>query len=69
LGEHIKRRRLDLGLFQTEVANQIGANPSTIANWEKGNTEPAARFIPAIIGLLGYDPRPITNTYSGVHRR
>ena len=65
----MKRRRLDLGLLQKEVADQIGANPWTIANWEKGKTKPAARFIPAIIGFLGYDPRPATNSSSVVNRR
>jgi DNA-binding XRE family transcriptional regulator len=65
----VKKRRLDLGLLQKEVAEKIGPDPWTIANWEKGKTEPGARIIPAIIGFLGYDPRPATNSCSGVNRR
>ena len=53
----MKKRRMDLGLIQREVARQIGADPWTIANWEKGKTEPVARFIPHILAFLGYDPR------------
>jgi DNA-binding XRE family transcriptional regulator len=53
----MKKRRVDLGLFQREVASQIGADPWTIANWEKGKTKPAVRFIPHILAFLGYDPR------------
>jgi DNA-binding XRE family transcriptional regulator len=48
---------MDLGIFQREAASQIGADPWTIANWEKGKTKPAVRFIPRILTFLGYDPR------------
>jgi len=51
LGEHMKKRRMDLGLTQREVARRIGANPWTVANWEKGKTNPASRFLPEIDGF------------------
>lgn len=56
LGEHIKRRRLDLGLLQREAAQQVGASHASLVNWEKGWREPELRFMPAIIHFLGYDP-------------
>ena len=56
LGEHIKKRRLDLGLLQREVSAQISVNPWTVANWEKGRTIPAKRFVPKILRFLGYEP-------------
>jgi transcriptional regulator with XRE-family HTH domain len=58
LGEHIKKRRLDLGLTQKEVARRVGVNPSTVLLWEQGRTEPAIRYVPGIVSLLGYDPLP-----------
>jgi len=39
LGDHIKKRRLDLGLFQKDVAVAIGVGTCTITNWEKDRTE------------------------------
>src|SRR3990167_3741304 len=36
LGEHIKRRRLELGLEQKDVAKQLGVTTDTVLNWEKG---------------------------------
>lgn len=58
IGDHIKKRRLDLGLFQKQTASQIGADVMTICNWELGLTEPEVRFIPKIIEFLGYNPLP-----------
>lgn len=55
LGEHIRKRRLDLGLLQAEVAAEIGVTESTVWNWEHG-TEPELRHIPAALAFLGYVP-------------
>jgi DNA-binding XRE family transcriptional regulator len=38
IGEAIRKRRLDLGLRQIDVAESIGCNEMTIVNWEKGHT-------------------------------
>ena len=62
LGDHIRKRRLDLGLLQKQVAAQIGTDNTTIANWELGHTEPALRFRPAIGQFLGYLPVPVART-------
>ncbi len=56
MGGHIRKRRLDLGLLQREVAQQLGVDKSTILNWERGHTSPALRLLPRIIGLLSYSP-------------
>lgn len=47
-----------MGLFQREVAERIGVNQTTITNWELNRAVPALRFLPRIISLLGFDPRP-----------
>lgn len=56
VGDHLKKRRLDLGLFQKDVALQLGVNESTILNWENNTCAPAIRMLPRIIDFLGYDP-------------
>jgi transcriptional regulator with XRE-family HTH domain len=64
IGDHIKKRRLDLGLFQKQAAAQIGADEMTICHWELGLTEPEIRFIPKIIEFLGYNPLPEARTFA-----
>jgi transcriptional regulator with XRE-family HTH domain len=56
IGDHLRRRRLDLGLLQREVAERTGADTSTVTNWELNRTEPALWFLPGIIRFLGYSP-------------
>jgi transcriptional regulator with XRE-family HTH domain len=58
LGDHLRKRRLDLGLLQREVAERIGASTTTITNWELRQTAPALGWMPPIVRFLGYDPRP-----------
>jgi DNA-binding XRE family transcriptional regulator len=57
LGEHIKKRRLELGLFQAQVAEILGVTESTVTNWEKHRSEPMLWLIPKVIEYLGYEPK------------
>ena len=63
LGDHIRARRLDLGLFQSQVAELIGVCPLTITNWEGNASQPPVHYMPAIIRFLGYDPSPLATTF------
>ncbi|MDR7435959.1 MAG: helix-turn-helix transcriptional regulator [Armatimonadota bacterium] len=56
LGEHLRKRRLDLGLSQSQVAKQLGVDEMTVVNWEKGRTQPSIRYLPRILAFLGYVP-------------
>jgi DNA-binding XRE family transcriptional regulator len=56
IGDHIRKRRLDLGLLQREVALRIGVDKTTVYNWEAGRATPSLRGLPAVIWFLGYDP-------------
>ena len=58
LGEHIRKRRLQLGLTQKAAGELLGINSWTVLNWEKGKTEPPVESIAVIIGFLEYDPFP-----------
>ena len=61
LGEHLRKRRLDLGLLQRELAVKLGAHKASVLNWELGRNDPELRFMPAILAFLGFDPRPAPN--------
>jgi transcriptional regulator with XRE-family HTH domain len=56
LGEHLRRRRLDLGLSQADVARLLEASENSIWNWENGRSTPALRFMPRIVSFLGNSP-------------
>lgn len=62
IGEHIKKRRLILNLFQKQLAPLLNVNEITIVHWEKGKTKPGYGFMPRIIEFLGYDPEPMVPT-------
>ena len=55
VGDHIRKRRMDRGLLQREVAEIIGVTESSVWNWEHG-TEPELHYNPKIIEFLGYIP-------------
>jgi DNA-binding XRE family transcriptional regulator len=57
MGEAIRKRRLDLGLRQTDVANSIGCDEMTIVNWEKGHTRPRRTKYSSIRTFLGPLPK------------
>ena len=59
IGDHVRKRRLDLGLLQKEVALRIGVDKTTVNNWEAGTAFPSLRAQPAVIEFLEYDPRQI----------
>ncbi|MDO8272412.1 MAG: helix-turn-helix transcriptional regulator [Gammaproteobacteria bacterium] len=60
----MKRRRLELGLYQKDVAKLFGVTLFTIINWEKGRTEPTISNIPTLIWFLGYNPAPLEQATS-----
>ncbi|HUV94849.1 MAG TPA: helix-turn-helix transcriptional regulator [Anaerolineae bacterium] len=56
LGDHLRKRRLDLGFLQRDVAQKLGVREATIYNWESNRKSPQLRFLPRIIEFLGYVP-------------
>ena len=56
LGEHLKQRRMKLGLLQREVAQLLSVGHSTYLTWEKDRKIPWDRYAPAITAFLGYNP-------------
>jgi transcriptional regulator with XRE-family HTH domain len=55
IGDHIRRRRLDLGLSQRKAAARMGVSNSKIENWEGSQTTPPTAYLTRISGFLGYE--------------
>ena len=58
VGDHIKKRRLELGLLQRQLAEHLGVKTDTILNWEHDRTRPTLKYLPKVRAFLGYDPTP-----------
>ena len=43
IGEHMRKKRMDSRLMQSEVANIIGVSEESIWNWEHGRTKPSKK--------------------------
>ena len=69
LGEHLLKRRLQVGELQREVAKRLGVETDTYLLWEKDRAKPEARYYPRIFAFLGYNPLPPPTTLSDQLRR
>lgn len=56
VGDHIRKRRLDLKLPQKDVAGILGVDTTTVTNWENNGCQPKLYLIPKIVRFLGYTP-------------
>ena len=69
LGDHIRAKRLDLGLQIKQLARQLGTDEGSVASWEQGGRKPSLRKLPKVLGFLGYDSRPNPCTFGGRLRK
>jgi DNA-binding transcriptional regulator YiaG len=70
IGEHIKKRRMDLGMYQADVARQFKVSEDCVCYWENGRSHPHLKYFPLIIAFLGYYPFDHeTTTFGGKIRR
>lgn len=65
IGEHVKKRRLQLRLLQADVAKICGVCEDSITGWENGRSQPQIRYYPKIIQFLEYCPFANNNTTLG----
>ena len=56
VGDHMRKRRLDLKLLQKDVGQILGVARGTIMVWETNLRLPSPKLIPKIVEFLGYDP-------------
>lgn len=52
IGERVKKKRMDMGLFQKDVARIIGVSTDTVTYWEKGRVKPSKKNLPRIKQFL-----------------
>ena len=63
LGDHIRKRRIDLGLNRKELARHLRTNAWTIKHWEEHlKSRIGIRFYHTIFAFLGYNPLPDPKT-------
>jgi DNA-binding XRE family transcriptional regulator len=55
LGDHLEARRLDMGLYQKQVAALTGVDPATIRRLEADQPQTAKRPARAVCRLLGLE--------------
>ena len=65
IAEHLKKKRLELRLKQSEVAKLIGISEDSVTLWENGKSLPQIKHYPKIIDFLGYCPFPTNNSTIG----
>jgi DNA-binding XRE family transcriptional regulator len=56
IGDHIKKRRIDLNLTHKEAAKLLGVQNESICNWEHNYCTPKIHMLPKTIQFLGYVP-------------
>lgn len=59
VGEHIKKRRLELGMTQKAVARTLKVSQFSVINWERGDFQPSnVVTLHRIVKYLDFDPLP-----------
>jgi DNA-binding transcriptional regulator YiaG len=53
IGQHLKKRRLQLRIFQTQAARRLKVSTVTLSRWECDNVYPTWPHQPAVIIYLG----------------
>ena len=55
-GGHLRRRRLQLRIFQSEAARRLGVSTVSVSRWECDKVFPTAPRQPQLVQYLGYNP-------------
>jgi DNA-binding XRE family transcriptional regulator len=58
IGEHLRKKRFDSGLRQSQVARKLKVSGRTLSLWECDKVYPVWEHHQRIIDYLGYDPFP-----------
>lgn len=56
IGEHIRKKRIELKLFQKDLVDLFGVSEDFITYWENNRSTPQIHYYPALIRFLGYCP-------------
>lgn len=73
IGEHLRKRRHELGMLNREAAHKLRVSRRTLSLWEWDEAYPTWTYQPRLIAYLGYDPfdnpslgRPLGNETTDV---
>jgi DNA-binding transcriptional regulator YiaG len=53
IGDHLRKRRLEFGLSQPQLAKQLGVSAASILNWELRKQVPELRFLKRLWEFVG----------------
>jgi transcriptional regulator with XRE-family HTH domain len=56
IGGHLRKRRLQLKILQSEAARLLEVSTVTLSRWERDMVYPTWPLQPRVVGYLGYDP-------------
>jgi transcriptional regulator with XRE-family HTH domain len=56
IGDHLRKRLLDLGLRQKDVGALVGAARPTVDAWEHRGTRPSGEVLRRLVQFLGHEP-------------
>jgi transcriptional regulator with XRE-family HTH domain len=58
LGEHLRKKRIDMGLSMPKLAKLLGNSitDTAIEKWEKNQNRPTEHHRARIVEFLGFDP-------------
>ncbi|MGO4289874.1 hypothetical protein [Chitinophaga sp. RAB17] len=65
IGDHIRKKRMELKLKQSDVAKILKVTQDSIYNWGKNRSIPLVKYFPAIIKLLTYLPFEVDTSIIG----
>ena len=51
-GGWLRQKRLEMGLMQKELAEEIGVSEDTVRNWENGRRHPSEEYLNKINDIL-----------------
>ena len=56
IGEHLRKKRVDMGLTNVQVAHSLGVCYQTVERWEHGRYPMKPKHRAKVVAFLGYDP-------------
>ena len=64
IGEHLRKKRIDMHLSMTQLVDALGleVTDSAIEQWEKNQNRPTEEHRKRIVEFLGFDPAPANPT-------
>jgi transcriptional regulator with XRE-family HTH domain len=66
LGGYLKRKRIEAGLTQSEVAKTLGYTSQFVTNWENGRSNPPTNVLVTLIHVLKIDKEEFIEVLSSI---